>query len=899
MSPAWLSQDELLADAEADAEGSDPPHASRVARRETSTAAKSSGGPAEVIDLSGDGDEDVANGAPPPPPPQQQQQQQRANAHRNVPRRLFQSQPDPNERSIPNVLNKGGTRPQPHQDAAKKRTYYNGITTDEGHSLLRKAGLGRRDGAGPSGGRGPSRRGDIRLADGASAPVSDEPECSPEQKRAIEAALESKNVFITGGAGVGKSFIVHKIVSLLRKQGRRVAVTASTGIAAVNVNGSTLHSFAGIGIDKETKEVLADKAYKQYTTRKRWQQTDVLLIDEVSMVSANFFDTLNWVGMRLRGSEVNGQAMVNPMPFGGIKIIAVGDLFQLPPVERENSFVFESAAWGKMNFVKIKLERVWRQRDPDFVHLLRELRLGSISDENFAKLEACNRPLDVSDDILPTKLYPHRRSVDSENKKFFDQLGGAIVQYNAIDFCSSEKARSYLGKLNNDVGVPSILETKLRMQVMLKTNINIKAGLCNGSRGVVIGYVDFSEWYQKQSQQEIRIKYGGNVGPLEEFRQNHVHLPKVLFANGMEQVIPPQCWERKVLGNKASVSRLQIPLIPAWALTIHKCQGMSLDKVHINLLNSFGCGMTYVALSRARSIEGLHLEGLERHSIKVNQKVLAFYRSFDDPNAKGPAEGEGAGGRPWSRELEEHVYDTAKMSIASAMTQAMGSKELDLDLLRKSFHGAVARALKEVTEECQEQLDRFTGPKKNMPCDPNSNANASASNHHNFHNNHNSNAPTHAGRDDPNRHPFKKYKQGTGWGEPSGATSDVPPPPHASSWRAAPGAGNPDGSRRPFVPTSRGGPPPPPPSRAVPAHEIERKKTGELKRWLESQGVDTRGCIERKDLVASAEKAGLVKTRSPEDIQATQSYHHGNNNHQTDNQNFQATQNYQSTQQYL
>ena len=656
MSPAWLSQDELLADAEADAEGSDPPHASRVARRETSTAAKSSGGPAEVIDLSGDGDEDVANGAPPPPPPQQQQQQQRANAHRNVPRRLFQSQPDPNERSIPNVLNKGGTRPQPHQDAAKKRTYYNGITTDEGHSLLRKAGLGRRDGAGPSGGRGPSRRGDIRLADGASAPVSDEPECSPEQKRAIEAALESKNVFITGGAGVGKSFIVHKIVSLLRKQGRRVAVTASTGIAAVNVNGSTLHSFAGIGIDKETKEVLADKAYKQYTTRKRWQQTDVLLIDEVSMVSANFFDTLNWVGMRLRGSEVNGQAMVNPMPFGGIKIIAVGDLFQLPPVERENSFVFESAAWGKMNFVKIKLERVWRQRDPDFVHLLRELRLGSISDENFAKLEACNRPLDVSDDILPTKLYPHRVAVDSENKKFFDQLEGNAISYGATNFKGAKLSRdkSIRKRLDQETDAPPVVETKLRMQVLLRTNLDVDAGLCNGSRGVLIGYESFRKWLAKLDDWGTDLsKYGGRTR-LESFANENgayqTALPVVLFANGEVRTIGPQLWERTDVkenpspkATKASpnasqdkkppqvetISRLQIPLIPAWALTIHKCQGMSLDRVHINLSNSFGHGMIYVALSRVRSLQGLRLEGFDRNRVSVNQKVLAFYQDAD------------------------------------------------------------------------------------------------------------------------------------------------------------------------------------------------------------------------------------------------------------------------------
>ncbi len=476
-----------------------------------------------------------------------------------------------------------------------------------------------------------------------------EPQCSPEQQIAIDAALDpnTRAVFITGGAGVGKSFIVHKIVSLLREQGRRVAVTASTGIAAVNVNGTTVHKFGGIGLCQDPIDEIVRKILRWKGVKKRWLETEVLLIDEISMLDANVFDTLDYVGKVVRRQP--------SLPFGGMKIILVGDFFQMPPVKAD-AYVFESTAWAKMDIVKIKLERVWRQRDPDFVHLLRELRLGSISDENFAKLEACNRPLDVSDDILPTKLYPHRVAVDSENKKFFDQLEGNAISYGATNFKGSKLSRdkSIRKRLDQETDAPPVVETKLRMQVLLRTNLDVDAGLCNGSRGVLIGYESFRKWLAKLDDWGTDLsKYGGRTR-LESFANENgayqTALPVVLFANGEVRTIGPQLWERTDVkenpspkATKASpnasqdkkppqvetISRLQIPLIPAWALTIHKCQGMSLDRVHINLSNSFGHGMIYVALSRVRSLQGLRLEGFDRNRVSVNQKVLAFYQDAD------------------------------------------------------------------------------------------------------------------------------------------------------------------------------------------------------------------------------------------------------------------------------
>ena len=195
-------------------------------------------------------------------------------------------------------------------------------------------------------------------------------------------------------------------------------------------------------------------------------------------------------------------------------------------------------------------------------------------------------------------------SVYSMCRDFFDRLEGQIRPYECKDFVSSQKARPYLSQLDK-IGVPTILETKPRMQVMLRTNIDIKRGLCNGTRGVILGYRPFKVWLQGNDEKDLSRRYAGGVAHLKQWGKAHPQLPFVLFSNGVKLTIAPAEFERKFLQGKVSCTRLQIPLNPAWAITIHKAQGMSLDRVQINLSNSFGAGMAYVALSRATSLQGL------------------------------------------------------------------------------------------------------------------------------------------------------------------------------------------------------------------------------------------------------------------------------------------------------
>ena len=536
-------------------------------------------------------------------------------------------------------------------------------------------------------------------------------ELSSDQQRAIDAVLTGKNVFITGGAGVGKSFIVQKIVERLEKRFRKVQRCASTGIAAVHIQGQTLHSFAGIPIDKESKESVAEKNYKSIRMRKRWTKIDVLLIDEISMVSAELFDMIDFVAKRCRGTEVNGRPLYHKSPMGGVQVIVVGDFCQLPPADSK-SYAYESSAWKSLDFVNIVLKKIFRQKDPTFIRILNSLRFGRVSDSMEERLLQCDRPLNQADGILPTKLYPLRTNVEAENKKFFDQLDGQIRSYECRDFASSNQAKPFLKQLNT-IGVPGILETRPRMQVMLKTNLDISKGLCNGSRGVILGYKPFEAWLKEARQnEELKYRYSGCLQTLKEWGEKHKFLPFVLFSGGIRCTIPPATWERKFDGGRSSVTRLQVPLIPAWALTIHKSQGMSLDRVHINLGNAFGCGMSYVALSRARALDGLCLQGFRRQGVRTDRRVIEFYQAIDGATEqsedKAKEKTKGKQKKVWSTHLEDQVKEVVRLNFQAALTQVFGmggGKKDDLQFCRDSFVHLAREACKEVLEEADIQFE--------------------------------------------------------------------------------------------------------------------------------------------------------------------------------------------------
>ena len=460
------------------------------------------------------------------------------------------------------------------------------------------------------------------------------PQLSEQQARALQAAMEGRNIFVTGGAGVGKSFVTNLIVKKLKESGRTVQITASTGIAAVNVSGQTIHSFSGVGLGIESKEVLGSKARKNRQTVKRWRATDVLVIDEISMIKADLFEKVEHVGTICRTgfghADTITEAGKATGPFSGIQLIVVGDFLQLPPVaDRSDTrsgvkFAFECKLWEECAFENILLTKVFRQSDVVFVNLLNDLRVGRVSEYSQNLLHAASRSLDMADPVEPTQLYPFRKDVLSENKRKFDKLPGEIVRYDAEDKASSKQALRHLETLDKNLQAYKTLETKKGMQVVLLANLNTEVGLCNGSRGVIIGYELPNENNMSDILQDVQNSAEERNCVAKWMRAQH-KLPVVIFANKITKVIGPHKWDMKVNNGRDTIFRRQIPLAAAWALTIHKCQGMTLDRVIMDLKNVFDDGMAYVALSRARCLEGTQLLGFDSRLVKANPRVLDFY----------------------------------------------------------------------------------------------------------------------------------------------------------------------------------------------------------------------------------------------------------------------------------
>lgn len=420
--------------------------------------------------------------------------------------------------------------------------------------------------------------------------------------------LETRNILITGGGGVGKSYLINQL-----KKELPLVLTSSTGISAVNIGGQTIHSWAGIGIaDNPISQLMRFfKSPKGKNKRKEICSAKYLVIDEISMLSAYVFDYLDLALREIR--EV-------PKPFGGLRVILVGDFFQLPPVkigqtvelngaERLVDFCFNAQAWKDLNLYTIVLDKVYRQADKKFVGALNNLRLGKVTNEDVKlfKSRCVQNDSEVPEDAV--KLYSINEKADAENQRRFDALPGKPRKYIADD-----KIRSYINgsstmvsptnpnlpswdkakweRFNADCRVPQTLYLKKGARVMLLSNTNFTSGLVNGSCGTVTA-----------------LDSDG---------------AKVKFDNGEEQWVRTEDFEVKE-GRQVKISRSQLPLRLAYGLTIHKSQGTTLDQVYVDFDRVFAEGQAYVALSRARSLDGLYIKGFDKDTVFVNESVLNFY----------------------------------------------------------------------------------------------------------------------------------------------------------------------------------------------------------------------------------------------------------------------------------
>lgn len=450
---------------------------------------------------------------------------------------------------------------------------------------------------------------------------------SDEQRAALQVALDGVSFFFTGSAGTGKSFLLKEMITQLRRKHRDgIFVTASTGVAACNIGGVTLHGFAGVGLANGSAESLASQVTNAKWTLARWRSAKVLVVDEVSMLEAEFFDKMEKVARIVRDSH---------LPFGGIQIILCGDFLQLPPVVkgRDHKFCFQADCWSSVIKRTIILQQVFRQADEQFVGILNQIRVGHLSPEARRILEGrllgpgstaaavAKQPEPDSagesegeasgereKEIVATRLYSHRRDVDAENVKCLQDINTESHTFYAED----EGTNPYLKQLQQNCPAPYELELKVGAQVILLKNLDFENELVNGARGLVVEF--------RKPDRSEREKERDKAFAKQEY-------PDVLFANGHRRVLTPEQFSVEV-GGSVKASRKQVPLGLAWALSIHKSQGMTISKVELHLGNVFEYGQAYVALSRATSLEGLRLLSFNPAGIKAHPRVLQFYQSL-------------------------------------------------------------------------------------------------------------------------------------------------------------------------------------------------------------------------------------------------------------------------------
>jgi hypothetical protein len=401
------------------------------------------------------------------------------------------------------------------------------------------------------------------------------------QSDALSILKMGKNVFLTGGAGTGKTYVLNQYIQHCYDHDIPIAVTASTGIAATHIGGMTIHAWSGMGI----KESLSNYEIEMMDEKKylwdRYQKVRVLVIDEISMLSGVFLDTLDRLCRAMKRNH--------HQPFGGIQVIFCGDLFQLPPVSKTNDaqLVIDSSIWNAMNLTTCYLTEQFRQNDDFFTEILNAIRANTITPEHVETLHDRVREYDEDDFGGITKLFTHNADVDQIN---FQQLENISDEEYLYEMTSKGKA-NLVETLKKSCLAPAILKLKIGAQVMFVKN-NFEAGYVNGTRGQVIDI-------------------------------NDDELPVVKTLAGKEIVVNQETWAVDDNG-KILASISQIPLRHAWAITVHKSQGMSLDAAVIDLSKSFAYGMGYVALSRVRTLKGLHLVGFSESALLVDPRILTI-----------------------------------------------------------------------------------------------------------------------------------------------------------------------------------------------------------------------------------------------------------------------------------
>ncbi len=404
------------------------------------------------------------------------------------------------------------------------------------------------------------------------------------QDKALDILKAGQNVFLTGSAGTGKTYVLNQYIDYLKARKVSIAVTASTGIAATHIKGMTIHGWSGLGIkDSITRRNLNLMATKKYL-KKPLEKVKVLIIDEISMLHKKQFEAVNTILQYFKNSA---------RPFGGVQIIVCGDFFQLPPVTKvqeasRDKFCFMAPAWVDAAFKVCYLTEQYRQEKDDLTEILDEMRSDSISEESLQALQSRN----ISTEAVSTKLYTHNVDVDRENERMLDLLDAPKKTFKA-KVTGNQKLKEALA---SSVLAPVDLKLKKGAKVMFVKN-NFEAGYVNGSLGEVLGF-------------------------------NPDGFPIVELKSGKILTVGLADWEIRDDEGKKLAGVKQFPLRLAWAITVHKSQGMTLEEAEIDLSKTFEKGQGYVALSRLKSLEGLFLKGLNQTALQVDALALKADQRF-------------------------------------------------------------------------------------------------------------------------------------------------------------------------------------------------------------------------------------------------------------------------------
>ncbi|KAL0484187.1 ATP-dependent DNA helicase PIF1 [Acrasis kona] len=470
---------------------------------------------------------------------------------------------------------------------------------------------------------------------------------SNEQQTVLDLVRRGENVFFTGCAGTGKSFLLQEIIKDLKERCKQeeIGITASTGIAAVNIGGCTVHSL--IGINEKGSWAHA------WNRKKELRELKILIIDEISMLSAWMFQKVNCCLTIIREQNMRGfeqkypglkgfttvddddyqayfDAEIAPSakPFGGVQLVLCGDFLQLPPVFNKlkdpasaGQYCFEASSWGVAIPNVVVTKTVFRQTDKSFSSMLNDIRIGNITNEHLRTLSSLQRNKLVSKNgVIPTQLFTTNKKVDELNTTQLNLLTTPSQKFETLDLITSfATPDNYTkSKLEKDMNarIPSSLDLKVGAQVILLRNMD--KDLVNGSRGVVVEF-------KKIDIDTKNTNKGREVKRFGPSFYSKVLVPLVKFENGMTREVSHCVFNVESLGGVVC-SRIAVPLKLSWAITVHKCQGMTLDQAVVDLGYIFADGLGYVSLSRVRSIQGLQITTFDKQKIgQVSAVALRFY----------------------------------------------------------------------------------------------------------------------------------------------------------------------------------------------------------------------------------------------------------------------------------